>query len=48
MSFFGRLLLIGTGFIGGVYIDQKYHLPNVETKFNDYYEWIKKYEPPKK
>ena len=39
---------MGTGFIGGVYIDQKYQLPNVEKKFYEYFYKIREYEPPRK
>lgn len=48
MTFFSKLFVFAGGIIGGVYLDQKYKLPDVEKKFNQYYYLIKTYEPPKK
>ena len=48
MSIFGKLFIFGSGIISGIYLDQTYTLPNVEKKFNEYYEQMKRYEPPKK
>ena len=38
MSFFSRLFIYGSGVITGAYLDQKYKLPNVETKAYEYYK----------
>jgi len=36
MTFFSRLFIFGGGLVTGAYLDQKYKLPNVENKFNEY------------
>ena len=48
MSFFSRLFVFGSGLVSGIYLDQKYSLPDVERKLHQYYHFIKMYEPPKK
>ena len=48
MSFFSRLFLFSSGIVGGIWLDQKYKLPDVETKFSEYYKRLKTFEPPKK
>lgn len=48
MTFFSRLFIFSSGIVSGAYLDQKYELPNVEKKFNQYYKHLMTYEPPKK
>ena len=48
MSFFSRLFVFGSGLVSGIYLDQKYQLPDAEKKFYQYYRLIKTFEPPKK
>lgn len=48
MTFFGKLFVFASGVVTGTYLDQRYKLPNVESKFIEYYNLIKENEPPKK
>ena len=48
MTFFSRLFIFSSGIVAGAYLDQRYKLPNVEHKFNEYYRWARTYEPPKR
>ena len=47
MNFFD-VILFGSGTVFGIYLNQKYRLPHVESVLKGIVRYLKQYEPPKK
>ena len=47
MNFFD-VIIFGSGTVFGIYLNQRYRLPHIESMFKGFVGYLKQYEPPRK